>query len=75
MEKKETTQSNPKAQAQPRKVRIAIPEEDRLRMVAEAAYYIAEKRGSGSDPTSDWIAAEKEIEELLMDTKSSADGR
>jgi hypothetical protein len=35
-------------------------------MIAEAAYYLAQKRGfSGGDPVSDWIAAESEINTRL----------
>lgn len=35
--------------------------ERRRKMVAEAAYYRAEKRGFRGDPVADWIEAEKEI--------------
>jgi hypothetical protein len=39
-----------------------ISEEARQAMIAEAAYYIAEKRGfQGGDPVSDWLAAQREI--------------
>ena len=35
-------------------------------MIAEAAYYLAEKRGFGDgDPVSDWIAAESQIDARL----------
>ena len=43
-----------------------LAESERRHMIAEAAYYLAEKRGfSGGDPVSDWIAAEAEIETCL----------
>lgn len=35
-------------------------------MIAEGAYLRAERRGFGSgDPLSDWLAAEREVDELL----------
>ena len=38
----------------------------RQAMIAEAAYYRAQKRGDGpGDPVSDWYEAEAEIEHLL----------
>jgi hypothetical protein len=41
-----------------------VSEETRLSMIAEAAYYIAQKRGfQGGDQVEDWYAAEKEIAE------------
>jgi hypothetical protein len=44
----------------------AVPTEQRHLMIAEAAYYHAERRGfQGSDPIADWMEAEKEIEALL----------
>jgi hypothetical protein len=44
----------------------APPESDRILMVAEAAYYRAERRGfaPGSE-MEDWLAAEEEIARLL----------
>lgn len=43
-----------------------ITAEERWRMVAEAAYLRAEKRGfSGGDPVEDWLLAEREIEALI----------
>lgn len=43
--------------------------EDRYRMIAEAAYFRAERRGfaSGSE-LFDWLAAEIEVDEILGDT-------
>jgi hypothetical protein len=38
----------------------------RREMIAEAAYYRAEKRGfTGGDPVADWVAAEAEVDALL----------
>lgn len=38
----------------------------RREMIAEAAYYRAEKRGfTGGDPIADWVAAEAEVDALL----------
>ena len=43
-----------------------VTPEERWRMVAEAAYLRAEKRGfSGGNPTDDWLAAEAEIDAVL----------
>lgn len=43
----------------------AITPEQRYCMVAEAAYYHAERHGFLGDPMQDWIAAEAEISALL----------
>ena len=43
-----------------------ISADDRRRMIAEAAYYRAERRGfANGDPVTDWLAAEAEIEGRL----------
>jgi len=43
-----------------------VPEEDRRRFIAEAAYFKAEKRGfSEGRELADWIEAEAEIDALL----------
>lgn len=43
--------------------------EDRLRMIAEAAYYRAELRGfAPGRELEDWLAAEIEVEALFEDT-------
>jgi hypothetical protein len=40
--------------------------EQRTQMIAEAAYFYAEKRGFfGGDPMDDWLTAETEIDSLL----------
>ena len=45
----------------------AISDEQRYRMIAEAAYYRAESRQFKSDPLRDWIEAEKDIASLLSE--------
>ena len=41
--------------------------EERHRMIAQTAYFQAERRGfAEGDPIKDWLAAEAEIEKLLM---------
>jgi hypothetical protein len=55
------------------RARILLPvsHEERWRMVAEAAYYLAQQRGfAGGDPTADWVAAEAEV-----DGRLKAEGR
>jgi Protein of unknown function (DUF2934) len=46
-----------------------ISAQDRYHMIDEAAYYRAEKSGFQVDPHSNWVAAEKEIDELLAKQK------
>jgi hypothetical protein len=44
----------------------AISSQDRRRMIAEAAYFHAERRGfEGGTPDQDWYQAEREIDDLL----------
>ena len=45
--------------------KIVVSDEQRYRMVAEAAYYRAESNQFKSDPLRDWIEAEKDINALL----------
>jgi hypothetical protein len=55
-----TTRTSKKAAA------INISEDQRLSMIAEAAYLKAEKRGfAGGNPVDDWLAAESEVDTLL----------
>ena len=44
---------------------MIVTDEQRYRMVAEAAYYRAESNSFQSDPVRDWIEAEKDIAALL----------
>lgn len=57
------------AAARPRKTKAALVQttpETRLRHIEVAAYYIAEKRGFGGNPADDWLAAEQQIDHLLL---------
>ncbi len=50
----------------PRATLPVISSQVRHSMIAEAAYYRAEKRGDGpGDPDQDWYEAEAEIEQML----------
>jgi hypothetical protein len=45
---------------------LPVSHEERWRMVAEAAYYIAQRRGFvGGDANADWAAAEAEVDAKL----------
>jgi len=45
----------------------AASSQNRYSMIAEAAYYRAEKRGfQNGDPVTDWLAAEAEIDGKLL---------
>lgn len=47
----------------------AVTSEERQKMIAEAAYLRAEKRGfAGGDPAEDWLIAEAEIDKILSRT-------
>lgn len=49
-----------------KKKNLAPTSDQKHRMIAEAAYFRAEKRGfAGGDPVDDWFTAEVEIEESL----------
>ena len=48
--------------------RRAVSAGERWRMVAEAAYYRANRRGFGpGDPVRDWVEAEAEIDAQLLE--------
>lgn len=47
--------------------KVVISDEQRYRMIAEAAYYRAESRQFKSDPLRDWIEAERDISILLSE--------
>lgn len=76
MDRQDVTPTYPSAQVEanpPATARGQSPvettAEQRLRMIAEAAYYLAERRGfQGGDPTEDWLQAEAEIDHRLMGT-------
>jgi len=41
--------------------------EERHRLIAEAAYYLAEKRGfQGGNPEHDWLQAANQIDSMIM---------
>ena len=45
----------------------SITPEERWKMISEAAYYIAEKRGfQNSTPEEDWFQAEAQVDAILM---------
>ncbi|MBI1425139.1 MAG: DUF2934 domain-containing protein [Gammaproteobacteria bacterium] len=45
---------------------IVYTSAQRLQMISEAAYFIAEKRGfAGGNPAEDWLKAENEIDKRL----------
>jgi predicted RNA-binding Zn-ribbon protein involved in translation (DUF1610 family) len=53
---------------------LSITSQDRQRMIAEAAYYIAAQRGfAGGDPIQDWIEAERQINRVLPSPKQQKD--
>lgn len=59
------------AKAKPRKQSVEtaaeITAEERQRMIAETAYYRAERRGFyGGDTVHDWLAAEAEVDARLQ---------
>lgn len=50
----------------PAGILLPVSHEERWRMVAEAAYYIAQRRGFvGGDAIADWVAAEAEVDARL----------
>ncbi|HMO05809.1 MAG TPA: DUF2934 domain-containing protein [Kiritimatiellia bacterium] len=60
------TKPVPAAKAAPAKAAAkTISAQERYHMIDEAAYYRAEKSGFQVDPHANWVAAEKEIDELL----------
>lgn len=53
----------------------AVFANERHRMISEAAYFNAEKRGfHDGDATLDWLEAEKNIDGLLGEAANSASG-
>jgi len=61
-----------KSRETPRKARrkpVTVPLEQRSQMIAENAYFRAEKRGfREGDPVADWLLSEKEVDDLLSQT-------
>lgn len=50
-------------------VKHVVSDEQRYRMIAEAAYFRAESRQFKSDPVRDWIEAERDIAILFGEDK------
>ena len=49
-----------------------VTPDERHRLIAEAAYHRAEKRGfTGGDPLHDWLEAEAQIENELQNGRTS----
>ncbi len=73
---KSVTQKNKKISGTTKTTESPVNAEQRYRMIAEAAYYRAEKRGfSGGDVENDWLEAEAEIDAILrQQTESSKKG-
>lgn len=56
--------------AQPAPHSLAISPEERCRMISDAAYFRAQRRGfRGGDPSRDWIEAEAEIDAMLLNRR------
>ena len=72
--KTQTAKKTATAKSAPAKVKavkgngaMPITPEQRYRMICDAAYYRAERRGFiGGNPAEDWTAAEAEIDGLLL---------
>ena len=58
-----------KPAAKAAKKTMIVSDEQRYRMIAEAAYYRAESNQFKSDPVRDWIEAESDIAALLSGSK------
>jgi len=66
MPKSSKTAPSPRSGQKRRKNPVNISVKQREKMIAEAAYYLAEQRGfDGGDPMADWLQAESQIEKLL----------
>lgn len=53
------------APAKPAAAKSALTPEQRYRMIQEAAYYVAERKGFISNPAEDWAEAEAQIDAKL----------
>jgi hypothetical protein len=69
-----TPRSRPRA-AGVRAAVILISDEQRYRMIAEAAYFRAESRQFKSDPVRDWIEAEADVAARLDSGKQGRQGK
>lgn len=48
-----------------------VSPEQRRQMIAEAAYFRAEKRGFGVDPLADWIEGEIDVDERVREIENA----
>lgn len=56
--------------------KIIITPEQRYRMICDAAYFKAERRGFvGGNPADDWVEAEAEIDRLLKKSHSGSQSK
>ncbi len=54
------------APAAKRAAKPVLTPAERMKMIAEAAYYLAEKRGfTGGNELSDWVAAEQQVDSQI----------
>lgn len=64
-EAKSDTPAKP-APAKAAAVKPALSPAERMKMIAEAAYYLAQKRGfTGGNELTDWVTAEKQVDAQL----------
>ncbi len=60
-----TSAARARTRAAKNRVNAIISSEDRYRLIAEAAYYLAEQRGfDGGDTIQDWLQAEAKIDSI-----------
>ena len=60
------TKSASLANGRKEKREVVVSSEQRYRMICDAAYFLAEKRGfQNGTPEQDWLKAEKQIDTLL----------
>ena len=52
-----------------KKASVRVTPEERLKMIQQAAYLRAERAGFTGDPHAHWVAAEKEVDQLLAKRK------
>jgi hypothetical protein len=65
--RKRTTAAKAESATEATAINRRITWDDRQRMIAETAYYRAERRGfSGGDTVHDWLAAEAEVDARLQ---------
>jgi hypothetical protein len=66
MAKEKTPRGTGRTSAEPVRADKSVSLKERRRMIEQAAYFRAQKRGfNGGDPVEDWLAAEREIGRLL----------